>query len=569
MPPVSFASTSPVALTFDKKSRRCVGFGCFSMKDGVEYVDLHGDHFSDDELFKAVGGLMKQPFDTREINVEHLGAAQGSIVTAFALTEDIAKAMTPPIDTGGNYGVLVDFEPSADLLKRIEAGEMLCLSMEGKAHDVEVVKSAEGADIAATKRKRNMRGVELTKWAVCKAGAHEGAGIAIVKAGPQADVIEALKKSGVRAFAEIHVGKTLAGAKKKLKAAIARHERHMDGTEATDDDSQQKLMDEMRDALAELGDESGMSMDKARVAKRAPAMTSAHDGHQHLIGDVDEKDGFTSWETAASDKYGHSHPWVRIDNRIVIGEANGHSHEIEETTMPTDIEKAQADITALKADLAKSNARVSTLGTALAIACSLPPEQLAYVSRLDAAGQESFLAKSATERAELAKPVYVSKSTGDAFYASDDRRLVEMAKAADAGAVELAKAREAAEVATFEKRAAAELPSLRGTVAEKAALLKAVEGIADEAVRKVALEMLKSADHATASVLKPVGFAGAAPVVGSALEAYDKGLEAFAKAKDPAANPDKYADEFLGTSEGSRLYKAYEAETAAQRRVAH
>ena len=38
----------------------------------------------------------------------------------------------------------------------------------------------------------------------------------------------------------------------ELEAAIARHERHMNGTEATSDASQQKMMDEMKAALAAL-----------------------------------------------------------------------------------------------------------------------------------------------------------------------------------------------------------------------------------------------------------------------------------------------------------------------------
>lgn len=45
---------------------------------------------------------------------------------------------------------------------------------------------------------------------------------------------------------------SVAGAREELQAAIERHERHMNGTEATDKESQQKMMDEMKRALAEL-----------------------------------------------------------------------------------------------------------------------------------------------------------------------------------------------------------------------------------------------------------------------------------------------------------------------------
>lgn len=49
-------------------------------------------------------------------------------------------------------------------------------------------------------------------------------------------------------------------AKKWLDAAIARHERHMDGTEATDEKSQQKMMDEMKRARAALDGGGGAAM---------------------------------------------------------------------------------------------------------------------------------------------------------------------------------------------------------------------------------------------------------------------------------------------------------------------
>lgn len=52
--------------------------------------------------------------------------------------------------------------------------------------------------------------------------------------------------------AEKDVAKSAERARAKLRAAIARHERHMDGTEPTSDASQMKMMSEMKDALAEL-----------------------------------------------------------------------------------------------------------------------------------------------------------------------------------------------------------------------------------------------------------------------------------------------------------------------------
>lgn len=45
----------------------------------------------------------------------------------------------------------------------------------------------------------------------------------------------------------------VAEAKRWLKKAIARHDRHLKGTEPTDEESQMKMMTEMRRALKALG----------------------------------------------------------------------------------------------------------------------------------------------------------------------------------------------------------------------------------------------------------------------------------------------------------------------------
>jgi hypothetical protein len=49
-------------------------------------------------------------------------------------------------------------------------------------------------------------------------------------------------------------------AKELLRSAIALHERHMNGTEPTDEGSQQQLMDNLEDALEALGGSESMGM---------------------------------------------------------------------------------------------------------------------------------------------------------------------------------------------------------------------------------------------------------------------------------------------------------------------
>ncbi len=413
MDPVSFVKTSE-PLSFDKKLGLCFGWFCFSKQAGVEYDDEHGDHFPDDELVIAVDALMAKSASEREINIEHTGAGRGSIATAVAMTEDVAKAYG--IDTGGTYGVLGSFRPDADLLKSIEAGERYRLSIEGRAHNVETVaKSAECAP-AAGKRKRVMRGVELTKLAVVKAGAHRGAAVALIKTAP-----------------------------------------------------------------------TGAQTDT-------------------------------------------------------------------ETTMTTtaDIEKAQAETATARADLAKSQARAITLGSMVLVAATLPPEQSAYAKTLPVDALETFLALDATARAAKATPAYVSKSTGVAYY---DHGMAELAKSLDAAHADVAKAREANEALAFEKRAAETIPGLKGTPTQLGVILKAIEGIADEATRTVALECLKSASGVLEGFTKRVGHnGGALPLAGAGPEAE---LEALAKTvhKDnPSWTFAKAYDAALDTPKGQALY---------------
>lgn len=405
----------------------CVGWAAFSKKDGADYVDAHGDHFPDAELFKAVDALNRIPVAERAINVEHAGPSRGEIVSAFALTEDFCKAAVPKIETGGTYGVLVTFKPDAELLKSIKAGEAVCLSIEGKAYDVETIAKSAAADVAATAHKRTMRKVELTKIAVVKAGAHEGAAVALIKSAGE----------------EIAIWRA------------------------------------------------------AKVAKRKPAMTTAVNGHQHGIHDVEEPNGFTTYEMAPGAAYGHSHPWLRhADGSITVGAADGHTHEIATAT-----EAPMDDITkTLSADLAKAR---KTLADVLA----LSPAEIAYAKRLDEAGVVAFVAKSAEERAKLAAPVYVAKS-GRVYHVGEEG-MVELAKALDAQAEELAKAKDAARLTEFAKAGADKWGHLIGGSIAHTAIAKALATADLTAEERQAAESALVAASATVAKLKtPIGVGG-------------------------------------------------------------
>lgn len=95
-------------------------------------------------------------------------------------------------------------------------------------------------------------------------------------------------------------------------------------------------------------------------------------------------------------------------------------------------------------------------------------------------------------------------------------------------AADLADLRKRQEMEDLRKRADEEIPNLKGTPDERGALLKAVDGIADEAVRKSVKEALKAADASVKAVFAEVG-KSAADDESSATFKLNKMAEDYAK----------------------------------------
>ena len=459
--PVQIAKGGPLGLYF--------AWGAFAKVDGEPFVDAHGDIIPEDDLVAGAVGLAK----SNTLKLEHSGGARGEVPLVMPLTTDIKAALgiEPP-----NSGLVVGFRPDVELAKAIDAGEIIEMSIAGRAlaelAKAELAKGADGAPIAKAEHKRTLRQLEIDEISLVKRAAH-GAGTRI--------------------------------------------------------------------AIAKRADAS-----PAEVAKRAPAMTDPTNGHQHLIWDVEEADGGTSYEVMPGAEYGHSHPFVRrADGSISIGEAAGHTHTVsttEEATMADDINK---QLLAAQADVSKAEQRTAAV-------LALPVEQFAFAKRLVGGELAAYLAKSATERAEAAKPVHVAKS-GEVFYASDDPRLVSMAKAHDAMAEQVEVAKAAAATAEIAKAAAA-LPNVKGADL----IAKAIHGAAltaDE--RKSALADLAAVNATVAVITQPIGKGGAPGPndAESQLEALAKSIQAGV----PGMSFAKAFDEALATEKGSALYAQAEA----------
>lgn len=141
----------------------------------------------------------------------------------------------------------------------------------------------------------------------------------------------------------------------------------------------------------------------------------------------------------------------------------------------------------------------------------------AVYSKLEGDAKSEFLFASADERqVEVVKsqdsnPVVYTATNGDVFHKNDDARLVSMAKERDQERKDFLKMQADRAQDGFEKRAQEELAHLPGTVQTHAAILKAIDGIKDEAVRDEAIKTLKAQNAKMAPAFREVGSAGVKP----------------------------------------------------------
>lgn len=327
---------------------------------------------------------------------------------------------------------------------------------------------------------------------------------------------------------------------------------------------------------------------RATIMKRAPGvpdnlskkvvLTTVVDGHQHVIDDLgwDKAQldgGTTSWTSAKGDKETHSHPWVRNpDGTITVGMAEGHTHEILESQLFKATEQPPKETDTMKTaeELQKAldtaNAEAATNAARLAKAekiAEFSDAERAFYKGLDEAGKTAFLAKSADDRANAVKadainkadqnPVIYTAGNGDTFRKNDDPRLIKMAKDRDEDRAELQKARDRATDLDLTKRAEG-LGNLGGTTDAKKALLKSLDGIADESVRKAATEILTSANSGLEGAFKKRGGGGGI----NDTDTPSAKLEKLAKAQktaNPALSDAQAMDAVLKTAEGVALYE--------------
>lgn len=304
--------------------------------------------------------------------------------------------------------------------------------------------------------------------------------------------------------------------------------------------------------------------DREEIEKGGDArLTSDVEGHAHLL-DAAEQAGRTSHDMSEGEEFSHSHPWIRrADGTIVIGMSDGHTHEVLEKRAAldnnrsndmTDVDKKAAEDAVKK--LADAEARAERAEKL----AEFTDAQKTHFAKMSDSQKESFLALDSAgrqrevEKATAADPVvYTSPRTGKEYRKSGNTDVLDAVRSADE-AWEVAKTeRELRQDGDLQKRADA-LGSIPGEADVKKALLKAIDSIEDETLRKGALEIVVSANSGLSKSFDRRGTEGgpARGTNGDAEARYEKMAQDFAKAND--CTIEKARAEVLLTDEGAEVY---------------
>lgn len=506
------------------------GWAIVSSENGAPYFDLQGDHIPEDVMVEALLDFSKNSRVGKDM---HAGEQTGEHVFLYPMTKATMSGLGI---SGGKTGAIVGYKPTnkADLAQ-IAAGTRTGFSIGGviiSSDETAVGKQLRKGYRATSdgkKKGRVFRTFKIHEISLVDRPAQEGATVGVVK------------------------------------RAIAEH------------------------ALA-----------------KAVKLTAAEQGHQHVVylDDVGKGDYCTTtYDYAEGAEDTHNHRVVIEGSKIVLSMNAGHTHEFSmprgwKPTVPAPVENPQPGVQTIAAkndestetivttDLTSKNATSSVKPSTNPQEPQMTPEQIAelnarlaraekmaelsdsqklYFGKLAPADQTAFLAKSAKDRASEVETAIVHKAEdGTVYFTTDDPRLVSLVKTNET----LAKSAHTANQYRLDAEAVvvakSHLGNCSGEDPVKVAVVKALNGIADEKVRDAAFVMLKAADAAVANLGKSVGHS----VVGqnnpsNAEQAFYSKRDEFAKSANlPMATDGEKAvatRKFMQTQEGAALYHDYVA----------
>lgn len=109
------------------------GYAIVCKQDGKDYFDVQGDHIPESAMLDAAADFMLSSRVSKDM---HVGEADGTVVFAFPMTTDIAKAFGIETKT---TGLMIAMKPSPDVLQKFASGEYTGFSIGGRRIEDEPV----------------------------------------------------------------------------------------------------------------------------------------------------------------------------------------------------------------------------------------------------------------------------------------------------------------------------------------------------------------------------------------------------------------------------------------------
>jgi hypothetical protein len=121
-------------LKVDESLGLVLGWAIVCKKDGADYWDLQEDHIPESSMLSAAVDFMQHSRVAKEM---HGGESAGSVLFAFPMTEDIAKAFGIETKT---TGLMIAMKPDSDaMLAKFRDGTLTGFSIGGhRIHDEDV-----------------------------------------------------------------------------------------------------------------------------------------------------------------------------------------------------------------------------------------------------------------------------------------------------------------------------------------------------------------------------------------------------------------------------------------------
>lgn len=587
------------------------GWAFTSQIDGNDYFDLQGDAITPD-FVKAAADFMIDGGLTDEM---HDSNPDGRVVFCMPLTPDIAKSFGVVSKT---IGLMVALKPSSEVFEKFKTGEYTGFSIAGEGERT-AVKRRVGKAVWTTADIDNLPNSSFLY--IEPGGTPDKEGKTTPRSlrhFPYRDENNKIDIDHLRdAISRIPQSSLPVTLRNKLqvkaeKLLAAQHTKRAPTGKCA---ACGNTMPVDKDACPDCGG----AMAYKRVIK-AVAITDEVDGHQHAL-DLDEPAGWcgdrqtTSWAQIEGVDTGHCHIWTFDEQTgaITIAADSGHTHTVDAVVPPEVLatfmlnERADAASSAQqtlerlvdegapvgvsvtiasRAPEVKSTPQAgarsvvitatekSQMNLLKTVACliAMSDTQRAYVGKLAPDEVEPFLQKSASDRDAIVRAagdadpiVFKGTTTNIEVRASHGEFARKMAEQNENNAttiakqqLEITKANEARQVEIYKAKAKSDIGYLAGSDDAKVALLKAIDGIADEKVRGEVTTALKAADAVAKELGKPKGANPGEDAEGAApLEKFEAGITKYALDHKLANRLDAY-EPFLKTAEGKALKADYD-----------